>query len=353
MTDWRGLLTKHRIQFVESGPSTARDNLYVHCPFCGSADQGHHMGISTRGRGWGCWRNARHRGRSDSRLLAALLRITQDKASTLLGERRTEMVDDEDLASLVQRTLEKPDLLVRRHVVKIPAEVRPLGGGRRGEQIFFDYLQTGRGYHQDDVAELARRYDLHFAMKGPFAYRLVLPVSDQDGLATLTGRSVVPDVDLRYLTLSHREDSPLVTKMELPVARGPITDYLLWEDRLLLDPPRTLVVCEGPFDAMRVDWAHVIESMHASLINVAATCLFGKVITSAQFDKLATLSDFSDEKFLLLDPDARFSVLETVDRLAPLGFKPIYLDERWEDPGDRKLPLSEIRHLVREEVRKY
>lgn len=346
-TDWKRLLVQHRVEYVEHGPSTARDNVYVHCPWCGQSDRSHHMGISLRGRGWGCWRNARHRGRSDAYLLAALLRVPLDRARAILGQGPSSSPSDLDLAAQVRATLDKKDE-PERLAVELPGDMHQLWSGHSGRRfVFLEYLQE-RGYEFSDASRIAEHYDLHFATRGPFTYRIVLPVRDQWGeLCTFTGRTVSEDEGLRYLTLSTDPASRLV-EQGMPLARGPITDYLFQEDRLFATPPRTLVVVEGPFDAIRVDWAH----RSALQDYIMATCLFGKALSAVQLDKLATVSDFVDEKLVLLDPDARFQTFDLVARLEQFGFRPMYLSDQWEDPGDPRLPLSEIRRLVAKEVRR-
>jgi len=92
MIDWIQLLSRNSIPYREE-----RHNIYVHCIWCGAADQGMHLGISTRGAGWGCWRNKRHRGKSYIRLLAALLRISDAQARALLGIRGEALLPDNDL----------------------------------------------------------------------------------------------------------------------------------------------------------------------------------------------------------------------------------------------------------------
>ena len=51
MFDWISFLDKHGIEYSTRGPSTSRGNVYVHCSFCGQADQGKHLGISLEGKG--------------------------------------------------------------------------------------------------------------------------------------------------------------------------------------------------------------------------------------------------------------------------------------------------------------
>ena len=125
--DWRATLTKHRVAFVEGGPNTAKNNVYVRCPFCNIAgDEFFRLGISLDGHGWGCWRKAQHRGKSPSRLLAALLGTSQSKARELLGEASAPDVDDADLKTFVSNMFDSPRAPVERERLSMPQELRPL-----------------------------------------------------------------------------------------------------------------------------------------------------------------------------------------------------------------------------------
>jgi hypothetical protein len=334
--NWPKLLSRHGVAYVERGPSTSRGNIYVRCPWCAEADRGHHMGVSTEGHGWGCWRNVRHRGRDPARLLAALLSIPEVKARALIGNTAT-VLDDGDLASTVHRLLDDP-APAPEGVLTVPDSFRRLSDRGRGSDLFFEYIQR-RGYTRVQAAEVSDMYNLMYAMGGPFAYRLIFPVRDlHGGLVTFTGRTVAQDEELRYLTLSPDPDSALIRR-GMPRALGPITDCIFNEHELFAEPPEVLIVCEGPLDCVRVDYAHAGT-------RTRATGLFGKNISPVQMDKIGRLAASAAKKYLLLDPDARYQIFDLLVRLEMFGFAAIHLDECWEDPGDKNLPLSEIRRIV-------
>src|SRR5215831_11102115 len=154
MIDWIQILDQHRIKHQDRGPSTNRGNTYVKCPWCGTSDHGFHLGISTNSpwRGYGCWRNSRHRGKSPSRLLAALLRIPEHRARELLGMRSSSTYDGDDFATHIRNTLggttDEHEGATR---VEMPRELKLLGGKVTGESnVFIEYLME-RGYAQDQV----------------------------------------------------------------------------------------------------------------------------------------------------------------------------------------------------------
>src|SRR6185436_20537355 len=84
--DWRAFFRRHNIDYVTSGPNASKGRLQIKCPFCGQDDPSEHMGVSIRGKGWSCWRNAGHRGVSSERLIQALLRCSSEEAKRLIGE---------------------------------------------------------------------------------------------------------------------------------------------------------------------------------------------------------------------------------------------------------------------------
>ncbi len=344
MIDWANIFRSRGVSTVEAGPSTSRGNIYIKCPFCGNADQGHHMGVSIHSeyRGWACWKNKRHRGKSPSRLLAAVLAIPEAQARAILGFKGNALIPDDDLQAAWDKALDKVKAPERSYP-RLPESIRPINDNRGFQGRFVSYLEE-RGYPGLGL-KLAEHHHLHWCAEGPFGHRMIFPVRDQKGqLISWTGRSIARK-EPRYLTLSTNADSKLCTSYGFDPAYGPINDYLFQEEYLFRSPGETLIVCEGPFDAMRVDWAFLTRHKP-----VNATCLWGKAVTPAQLDKLATLSDFYDNKLLMLDPDAAMDNFAILDQLSPFGFKPCYLPEQWEDPGDRNLPFPEIRKLVQEAI---
>jgi hypothetical protein len=341
MIDWEPILKSRGVEVVLSGPSTSKGNIYVRCPFCGGADQGHHMGISIHAeyRGWACWKNKRHRGKSPSRLLAAILAIPEAQAAAILGLRRSAaLIPDNGLQAAWDKALGLALGREARSYPRLPKAIRPLKLHRGFQGKFLDYIEA-RGYPGEGLL-VAEYYDIHWAQEGAFTYRIIFLVRDQfDNLITWTGRTI-GEQEPRYLTQSTNPESKLVYG-DADQAYRPINDYLFQEARLFRQPKKTLIVCEGAFDAMRVDWAfRRVDG------NARATCLWGKAVTASQLDKLATLAGFYDHKLLMLDPDAAMDNFAIMEELSPFGFKPCYLDEGWEDPGDANLPFSELRRII-------
>lgn len=326
--DWQTFLDRQGIDYT-----VQKKDLYIHCPFCGGSDSGRHMGISTVGRGWGCWRQNTHRGKAPERLVQALTGCSFVEAQRITGRGAgAALVGPGAFMAAVEGALGKtPPAPTPSPLVKPKAmhRLRDVGSG----VIFWDYLER-RGFTTRQVRRLIDVYDLHYAITGDWAYRLVLPVPDEKGnWYTWTARAITDHAKVRYKTLTADPDK---AKPGDPVARGPITDMLLDLPRLFKGG-RTLVVAEGPFDAMRL-------AMFTDDYNARATCLFGKAISNAQVELLARLRPLYDDIVLVLDPDAAFDVMELQTRLAPVGVLS-HLLRGEEDPGG--MSASAIRDLMR------
>lgn len=339
MIDWVRILQQNSIEFVDSGPSTAKGNVYVRCPFCGSADQGYHMGISVRGKGWGCWKNRNHRGKSPAKLLSALLDISYYRAQQLLGSPQEKLYTDAaigaKLRAMLNTSMNDPAGIPRKRLA-FPPEIKPLN---RHYPMFSEYL-LARGYSKDQVLEVVKQYGLHVAVRGLYAYRLVFPVYTVLGLTTWTGRTIVPKREPRYLTLSTEADPD---KPDRPVALATIKDCLFNERWLQTQVGRALIVCEGPFDAMRMDY-------FGRPYNIHATCMFGKVISDAQVDKLYDIAENYQQLIMILDPDAAMDRLAMWDRIRRLGFRTAKLDGAFKDPAD--MAEAAVHSFFRKEVYK-
>lgn len=334
--DWPRILNAQGVEFVETGPSTARGNIYTRCPFCGEDDQGHHMGISLSGKGWGCWRREAHRGKAPDKLLAALLRISRQQARNILGIGAPDLTSDASLSDRVKAAMAFNTPIAAAKRIKLPKEIKKLTKSyyRSPHQMIFASYLHERGYKWKQMSTLFHRYLLHYAVEGPFGYRLIFPVYDSLGLASWTGRSVADD-DLRYRTLS--TDPEKATKSGLPVARAPISDLLFNEANLMNGSGNALVLCEGPFDAMRVDFA-------CRGTGIRATCLFGKRVSDAQVEKLVHLSNQYDVKIFLLDKDALLDRFAMMERLSSAHFSMARLPSAWKDPGEA--PLMDLKEFV-------
>lgn len=350
MIDWPTVLREQGIAFFDKGPSTSRGNIYVHCPFCGAADQGHHMGISIRvpWRGWGCWRNNQHRGKSAAKLLAAILNISRQRAESILGIEGPTLLEDDDVKGKLDAMLKPSTVPTHKEErdLQFPKEIRSLGGKRDQIQhhlvektMFIDYLKE-RGYQKkEDIYTIIHQYQLRYCLKGLFRYRLIFPVYTMYGLTTWTGRSIVPGKEPRYLTLTINSE---VAGAGEPYAKASIKDCLFNERWVSNQEGKALIVAEGPFDAMRLDFVGRQFGVHA-------TALFGKTVSDIQIEKLDWLGVGYKRKFVLLDPDAVFDRLSIWEKMKSIGFTilPAYKGNA-KDPGD--LSIRETKEYIQGEV---
>jgi len=208
--------------------------------------------------------------------------------------------------------------------LKFPSEIKPLNNEGQG-RLFIAYLKS-RGFDDEEAAEAAFRYKLRYAMRGVFSYRLVIPVYDEYELVTWTGRSIVEDEEIRYKTLSK---DPTKGALEgMPKALGSITDFLWNEGTILKGTGRGLVICEGPIDAIKVDY------FCRQSLGVYGTCIFGKGISNQQVSVLHEIAPYYKHKYLLLDRDAGREKHKLITRLYHWGYRLLDLPKgNFKDPG--------------------
>lgn len=306
------ILASHGCDFRSSG----RFEILTRCPLCGDADPSEHLAISTRKRGWRCLRNPhQHRGRSYVRLLTLLLRCSPERAKELLGiDDTVPLPDEDDFATQWRAQLGIEDTLVKPKSLQFPKEFRQLTPGASRSRGFWLYL-SDRGFSPEQGFWASEAYDLHYALSGKYAYRVIVPIYDRNNqLMTWTARSIRSDADIRYMTLGkeNARKPPGELLLGLP---------LLWKAR----KRRCLVVCEGPFDAIAV-------SVIGHEAGVWGTCLFGLELSTAQADILTDVGEGFDRMRVALDPDASLRVLSLRSQL-PRRCLPLHLPERFKDPG--------------------
>lgn len=324
--DWESLLRRHRVDYATSGRNVGHGEINVRCPRCGGADPSHHMGISLSGRGWSCLR-CKLSGRSRAYLIRLLLRCSEDEARALAGYGDAPPAPGEDdLARVIgalrgdvtEMTVRPPGRLT------MPPEFHPLADGGPRTEPFLRYLRS-RGYDGPDLDWVVREYDLRCATVGPFAWRLIIPVRDRRGaLVTWTGRSIRPDAEVRYKTLSTRPDRAAYGR----TARIASSSALLGLPALWRAPdPRALVVCEGPMDAIRV-------SAYGRVVGVYATCLFGLGARDAQLEELELLRGRFPRVWLCIDAGEELRVAGLLARMHSIGARGLRLPAGCKDPGD-------------------
>jgi hypothetical protein len=313
------ILSAHGIGFRYSG----RFEILTHCPLCGDSDRSEHLAISTRRRGWRCLRNpTQHKGRSYARLLTLLLRCSEERARELTGEEAAAPLPDQDEFSQQWRKQLGVDTeLPSARKLVFPKEAKSLADGGYLTAGFWHYLTDplpdGRGLSAEQARWAAEVYDLHYAISGRFAYRLIIPVYDRASqLMTWTARSIALDAEIRYLTLKSDE------------ARARPGELLLGLPQLArAAPARCLVVAEGPFDAIAL-------SVLGHSQGIWGTCIFGLELSDAQSDLLYSLSEHFERIVLLIDPaQAWLRTLGMRSRL-PRRCQSLMVPEGFKDPGE-------------------
>ena len=290
--DWFSFLRQHGIRYTTEGPNASRGRVNIKCPFCGNSDPSEHLGISLSGHGYSCWRDASHRGRDQSRLVAILAGVSIAEARRITGG-AAPIPPDEELAQSVRKKLGVVDAEEERiTTLEFPPEFKSLNTNNPFSDQFRDYL-TERGYKKSQLKWLVDTYDLQYATRGRFRYRIVIPVLNRwNELQTWTARSILPDQELRYLSLKADQQicAPKETLLGLP---------LLWS----CPSPRALVICEGPFDAFWI-------TAYGRSMGVYATCLFGLSMQPQQAELLAQLRQRFPYMTVLLDESATMQAVK-------------------------------------------
>jgi hypothetical protein len=242
------VLDEHRVRYVTSGANVKRGEINLRCPWCGSADPSHHLGINLETGYYACWRNrAAHSGKSPLRLLMKLLGVSYAEARKIAGL-GDDYVDPEGFDAAAARWMRRtgsdarPAQVPRRTLQLDPRfdHISPRGRTRR----FWDYLR-GRGFSGasalgEDVDLLCSLYGLRAGSHDQWRDRVVIPYYEDGELVTWTGRAIGP--------ATHRY-------MDLPVDESivPAKETLFNHDAML-GGGAALVVVEGPVDALKVDF---------------------------------------------------------------------------------------------------
>lgn len=309
MIDIEQILTLHGIDYSTQGANVQEGNININCPLCGD-DPSYHLGINLENGVWGCWRNQAHRGRLPF-LLALLLKCSIAEATKLVGD-AAPILKEDDLQTII-RALDEgpaaptPTQMLQGVEVALPdgcREIKPDGM----RSTFWDYLK-GRGFPKP--APVISRYGLRACLMGPFAYRLIFPIYQNEKLISWTGRAIRP-ADVKY---------------KFPPGIS-VKDYLYNYDMATLGG-ETLFVCEGPFDAIKLDyfgWEY----------GGAAVALFGRTMTARQREKMLVLAAGFERVAIILDDDAVAEAWAVRDALAQISPVVLHLPEGTHDPGELK-----------------
>lgn len=249
--DWVRFLDENRVPYITRGANVSRGEVNIRCPFCGSADPSQHMGLNLENGWWSCWRNrAAHSGKSPLRLIMRLLGITYHEAREIAGL-GDDYVDPEGFDAIAARILKRSK-----------GEGKPVAAERRYldlDRSFYDLTDSirtrrqwnylyKRGFSEahlgiEDVDRLVKAYNLKAGCRGNWTDRVIIPYYEDRQLVTWTGRAI-GEAAVRYKDLETKESL-------IPPKETLFNIDCMFDDEAA---DSILVVQEGPFDAMKVDF---------------------------------------------------------------------------------------------------
>ncbi len=311
--DWRRVLTEQRVPFIESGPNVKRGELAIQCPFCGSADPSKHMGLNLETGWWSCWRNrSQHSGKSPLRLLMRLLEVPYGRAREIAGL-GDDYVDpdgfDAAAARFMGRNKDARMEQVERRFLQLDPRFVPISDKMRTRR-FWNYLfapePEGRGFNGasglgEDVDVLCEQYGLLAGVSDVWADRIILPYYLDGKLVTWTGRAI-GQATIRYRDL--RLDDSLLAPKET-----------LFNHDCILEGGKVLVVQEGPFDALKIDF-------YGQAYGVRSVALSTNSISDAQTFLLQGAVESFDRVIVMLDNASVLGLGDSMRMKQALSFLP-------------------------------
>lgn len=321
MFDWIRFLESRHIPYVTTGPNVARGRVAVKCPFCGHDDPSEHMGIDLHNVRWGCLRRSDHRGGKPERLVAALANCSLDQAFSITGNQR--YIPD-DFHAKIQGALKPPPDISERDGLELPAEFKKFADVPSARP-FIRYLEDDSrgGFKRSDIMRFTRDFDIYYAKQGGYRYRIIFTIWLNGKLCCWTGRAIFP-TKLRYRALSIDKDKAACDG-HLP-ALAATADLLLWYDDLMQSEANTIVLCEGPFDALKV-------RLLGERRGITATCFFTMNSSRQQVALLSGLLPRFKRRLLLLDQGTLVNALAVQGALSGLGIEIAQLPPGIKDPA--------------------
>lgn len=277
---WRQLFDDLGIEWRDRGRNCSRGHINITCPYCYD-DPSFHCTISEQKDVYFCYRDNRHKGSAEY-LLQRLLR-SRVKAVAVLEE----YADSNPI--IIDAPPTKP---IQFDTFDPAFESRKM----------LDYLAS-RGF--DDPILLCRRFNLRYAKAGAYANRVLLPLINEDGeIRSFVGRAIHDTMVPPYKAANPDLIADLVY--------GSLVG-------------KTIVIVEGPFDALKIN-----SALYHRLHETSCVALTGRALTAA---RRRILQETEAHRYLLaLDRDVgEFSVHEMLYRLRMDGGLPV---QRLELPGD-------------------
>lgn len=321
MFDFVQFCEENNIPYVTRGVNKkVADDCNISCPFCNATSDGDpsfHLGVNSELGVYSCWRNQRkHRGRTLHRLIMQLLRCSYYQACDVLGQQPTWLQEGkfETLADKGENLFDDAPIIINS--LDIPDEFRKFGSGFNSEKRFIDYLVNDRGFATKQLPKLTQQYQLHWSINGRYKDRVIIPIIQNHEWVGWTGRTIHKASPVRYLTTSSIENAPVNVK-----------DIIFNWDTLIEDPLQVVIVTEGPFDGIKIDF-------FGQNFGVRGTCLFGQNGTLEQLAYVAALTDLYQLVIFIFDDTSTLLAEAMVDQLPGMRVIAQTLPEGIHDPGE-------------------
>lgn len=313
--NWPQFLDQHGVAYRTTGRNVGAGRLVVKCPFCGAADPSEHMGILLNGEAWGCLRDKTHRGKSKIKLVMALLNCSHGYARTLVGNEDAGYMANGSFADEFDKLFDAgmnsgTHAMNTKPALTIPKEFRAFGSGKFSEAAFANHLRGRRNLSDQQIRTLTTHFDMYYCVSGLYAQRIIFTAHEQGELKAWTGRAISDRAMLRYRSI--------------PKEIAVVSHYLLWYDDLLEADADTLILVEGPFDALKLN-------LLGWRAGIRATCCFTSAPTAIQIHKLHVLVRRYKRRLLMLDQGTELMAMNVLADMRGLNFEPLTLTTR-KDP---------------------
>lgn len=207
MLDLARLFQDYNVYYEESKSGW----LNTQCPHC--TDSGSHGGFNPQSETFNCWRCGTH---NFEYTLFQILGIPKYSLSEVLAHYQTRRILSRNL----------PKDRARLAQVELPGESL--------KKLHREYLR-GRGFNPRAIESKYKL--LGTGPDGKYRYRIIIPIVYRGKVVSFQGRSILEKEKIRYLTASDEESVV------------PAKETLFNIDSCYGD---SVVVCEGPFDVMRL-----------------------------------------------------------------------------------------------------
>lgn len=286
------LMERHGIDIASEGHRHCRPGwIQVDCAFCGVGSQKFHMGYNLQWNYFHCWRCGGHNAWHTMRAMG---------------------IPEKVIAAFIQNNEENRIL---------PGERLPHRGKYKPpDNLLPAFMESHKQYLRSRDIDPAAAFDVWGMRSVGLAsvrhrYRLFIPVVVGEAAVSWTTRSVNPLSPMRYLSASSAEEAV------------PHKHLLLGEDLIR----STVIVFEGPFDAIR--------------IGPGATCTFGTAYSSEQVARIARFP----RRYVCFDnePEAQRKQRELVGLLSVLPGETFEVELAAKDASAaRKREAAELRALL-------